>query len=76
MKTLRGIMREGFLFTVQRNTTVAAAVRTMAANNVGIVAVVDADRLCGVFSERDVVRTDDLRFGGLLGSSHRFFLER
>ncbi|MBI4271887.1 MAG: CBS domain-containing protein [Candidatus Rokubacteria bacterium] len=56
MKTLRGIMREGFLFTVQRNTTVAAAVRTMAANNVGIVAVVDADRLCGVFSERDVVQ--------------------
>ena len=56
MKTLRGIMREGFLFTVQRNTTVATAVRTMAANNVGIVAVVDADRLCGVFSERDVVQ--------------------
>ena len=56
MKTLRGIMREGFLFTVQRNTTVAAAVRTMAANNIGIVAVVDTDRLCGVFSERDVVQ--------------------
>ena len=56
MKTLREIMREGFLFTVQRNTTVAAAVHTMAANNVGIVAVLDDDRLCGVFSERDVVR--------------------
>jgi len=56
MKTLRGIMREGFLFSVQRNTTVATAVHTMAANNVGIVAVLDGDRLCGVFSERDVVR--------------------
>jgi CBS domain-containing protein len=56
MKTLRGIMREGFLFTVQRNTTVATAVHTLAANNIGIVAVLDGDRLCGVFSERDVVR--------------------
>ena len=56
MKTLRQIMREGFLFTVQRNATVATACRTMAENNVGIVAVLDGDRLCGVFSERDVVR--------------------
>ena len=56
MKTLRQIMREGFLFTVQRNATVATACSTMAENNVGIVAVLDGDRLCGVFSERDVVR--------------------
>ena len=56
MKTLRGIMREGFLFTVQRNATVATAVHAMATNDVGIVAVLDGDRLCGVFSERDVVR--------------------
>ena len=28
----------------------------MAADNVGIVAILDADPLCGVFSERDVVR--------------------
>ncbi|MBI2014977.1 MAG: CBS domain-containing protein [Candidatus Rokubacteria bacterium] len=56
MKTLREIMREGFLFTVQRNATVATACRTMAENNVGIVAVLDGDRLVGVFSERDVVR--------------------
>jgi CBS domain-containing protein len=56
MKRLRDIMRHGFLFTVQRGATVAEAVRTMAANNVGIVAVLDGDRLVGVFSERDVVR--------------------
>jgi CBS domain-containing protein len=56
MKTLRQIMREGFLFTVQRNATVATACRTMAESNVGIVAVLDGDRLVGVFSERDVVR--------------------
>ena len=56
MKRLRDIMRHGFLFSVQRGGTVADAVRTMAANNVGIVAVLDGDRLVGVFSERDVVR--------------------
>jgi CBS domain-containing protein len=56
MKRLRDIMRHGFLFTIQQSATVADAVRTMAANNVGIVAILDGDRLCGVFSERDVVR--------------------
>ena len=56
MKKLRDIMRHGFLFTVQRGAMVAEAVRTMAANNVGIVAVLDDDRLIGVFSERDVVQ--------------------
>src|SRR5437660_11780475 len=56
MKTLRHIMRHGFLFTLQRDTTVADACRLMAAHNVGIVAVLDGERLCGVFSERDVTR--------------------
>src|SRR5256884_8928813 len=56
MKKLRDIMRHGFLFTVQRGATVAEAARTMAANNVGIVAVLDGDRLVGGFSERDGVQ--------------------
>lgn len=56
MKRLREIMREGFLFAVRRNATVAEAARTMAEKNVGIVVVLDDDRLVGVFSERDVVR--------------------
>lgn len=56
MKKLREIMRPDFLFVVQGTATVADAVRTMAANNVGIVAVLDGDRLVGVFSERDVVQ--------------------
>jgi signal-transduction protein with cAMP-binding, CBS, and nucleotidyltransferase domain len=56
MKTLRHVMRHGFLFMLQRDTTVADACRMMAAHNVGIVAVLDGERLCGVFSERDVVR--------------------
>src|SRR2546429_8424138 len=56
MKKLRDIMRHGFLCTVQRGATVAEAARTMAANNVGIVAVLEGDRLVGVFSERDIVQ--------------------
>jgi CBS domain-containing protein len=56
MKTLRDIMRLGFLFTVSRHATVAEAVRLMTKNNVGIVSVLEGDKLVGVFSERDVVR--------------------
>jgi CBS domain-containing protein len=56
MKRLRDIMRYGFLFTVQRDATVAEAVHVMAKNNVGIVSVLEGDKLVGVFSERDVVR--------------------
>ena len=56
MKTLGDIMRPGFLFTLQRTDTVADACRVMAENNVGIVIVLDGDRLVGVFSERDVVQ--------------------
>lgn len=56
MKKLHEIMRHGFLFMVQRRATVTEAVRLMAEHNIGIVAVLDGDRLVGVFSERDVVR--------------------
>ena len=56
MKKLLDIMRPGFLFMVQRHAKVIDAVRVMASDNVGIVIVLDGDRLTGVFSERDVVR--------------------
>ncbi len=56
MKKLREIMRAGFLFSVQRVETVREAVQLMSANNVGIVLVLEGERLVGVFSERDVVR--------------------
>ena len=56
MKRLREIMRHGFLFMVQRHVMVAEAVRVMATHNVGIVIVVDGEKMVGVFSERDVVR--------------------
>jgi len=56
MKKLRDIMRYGFLFTVDHQASVAEAVRVMTKNNVGIVSVLDGNKLVGVFSERDVVR--------------------
>ena len=56
MKKLRDIMREGFLFAVRKDATVAEAARTMTERNVGIVVVLENDRLIGVFSERDAVR--------------------
>jgi len=56
MKTVGEIMRPGFLHTVPREATVAQAVRLMTEHNVGIVSVLEGDRLVGVFSERDVVR--------------------
>jgi CBS domain-containing protein len=56
MKKLRDIMREGFLFAVRKDATVTEAAHTMTEKNVGIVVVLDGDRLVGVFSERDAVR--------------------
>ena len=56
MTLLRDIMREGFIFAVQRRAPVSEAAHVMEAHNIGIVAVLDGERLCGVFSERDVVR--------------------
>ncbi|MGH7399005.1 MAG: CBS domain-containing protein, partial [Candidatus Rokuibacteriota bacterium] len=56
MKKLRDVMRPGFLYVVQRGAPVRQAAQVMTANNVGIVLVLDGERLVGVFSERDVVR--------------------
>jgi signal-transduction protein with cAMP-binding, CBS, and nucleotidyltransferase domain len=56
MKKLREIMREGFIFGLQRTATVAEAADMMTKNNIGIVAVLEGERLVGVFSERDVVQ--------------------
>jgi len=56
MKKLRDIMREGFLFAVRKDATVTEAARTITEKNVGIVVVLDNERLIGVFSERDAVQ--------------------
>ena len=56
MTKLRDIMRPGFVLAVPGETTVVEAAQAMMDRNVGMVAVIDGDRLAGLFSERDVVR--------------------
>ncbi len=41
--------------TVSRETTVLEAARLMSKMRIGAVAVVEQDRLCGIFSERDLM---------------------
>jgi signal-transduction protein with cAMP-binding, CBS, and nucleotidyltransferase domain len=58
MKTLRNILDEGggVLHVLQRTATVSDAASLMEKHNVGIVAVLDGQKLVGVVSERDIVR--------------------
>jgi CBS domain-containing protein len=56
VKTLREIMRDGFIFAIQSDGMVAEAGRMMEAHNIGIVSVLEGERLVGLFSERDIVR--------------------
>jgi CBS domain-containing protein len=56
MKTLGDVMTPGPLFTVQQDAAVTEAVWVMDTHNVGILTVLDGQRLVGVLSERDVVR--------------------
>ncbi len=56
MTKVRDIMVPGFVHAVEIGDSVADAVSMMRDRNVGIVAVLDRDRLVGLVSERDVVR--------------------
>ncbi len=56
MATIRELLRDREVFTVQSNITVREAANIMADRNVGAVPVLDGSDLVGVFSERDVVR--------------------
>ena len=49
------------LVTVSARTSVISAVRTMHEEHIGAVAVVDNDRLTGIFSERDLMNRVVLR---------------
>jgi CBS domain-containing protein len=54
MSTLRDLCQREVFF-VRAGQTVLEAARYMAERNVGAVAVLDQDRLAGIFSERDVL---------------------
>jgi CBS domain-containing protein len=55
MMSIRDLISNRSVFTVDRNVSVQAAVEYMAQKNIGAVSVMDGDRLVGIFSERDVI---------------------
>jgi CBS domain-containing protein len=52
---VRAIIRDRETFTVEPDATILSATRLMAERQVGAVPIVDANRLVGVLSERDVM---------------------
>ena len=56
MATIRELLRDREVYTVQSNSTVREATAFMTERNVGAVPVLRGTDLVGVFSERDVVR--------------------
>jgi CBS domain-containing protein len=55
MMTIRELISNRSVYTVDSGATVQAAVEYMAHNNIGAVTVMDGSRLVGIFSERDVI---------------------
>lgn len=55
MHTVRELIKGPEVVCVNIDDTVRTAVNVLAKNRVGLVAVLDGDRLSGVFSERDLV---------------------
>jgi CBS domain-containing protein len=56
MATIRELLRDREVYTVQFNNTVRDVATFMAERNIGAVPVLRDSELVGVFSERDVVR--------------------
>ena len=52
---IRSVMEKKKLLTAAPDTTVSQAAKLMAKSNVGAVMVVEAERLIGIFTERDAV---------------------
>lgn len=55
MKSIKAILGDRQMFTVERRCSVAEAARLMSARQIGAVPVVEDGRLVGIFSERDVL---------------------
>jgi len=56
MDTVGNIVQNRGVFTVQRGQTVIEAVQFMVEKGIGAVAVLNEDRLVGIFSERDLMK--------------------
>jgi len=55
MTTVRELIQNRLVYTIDRSETVQAAAEFMALKNIGAVSVMEASLLVGIFSERDVV---------------------
>jgi CBS domain-containing protein len=53
--TVKQLIENRSLYTVDMNTSVQAAAEFMSEHNIGAVSVMDGPRLVGIFSERDVI---------------------
>jgi CBS domain-containing protein len=56
MPRLKDILRRRFVSSIAPGLTVAEAARRMTELNVGAILVLESGKLCGVFSERDLMR--------------------
>lgn len=56
MDTIKDIIKDREIYTVESGTTIKAAVNYMAEKGVGLVPVLKDGKLVGVFSERDLVK--------------------
>jgi CBS domain-containing protein len=58
MKTVRDILRHKgtAIYSVKPDSYIYEALKLMDEKNIGAVLVLDGDRLCGIFSERDYAR--------------------
>ena len=55
MKSVKELINNRSVYTVDKSVTVQAVVEYMAQKSIGAVSVLDGDRLVGIFSERDVI---------------------
>lgn len=56
MKTLKELIGNRPLLTIQKDLTVRQASEFMTKNKIGLVPIFDGDKLVGVFSERDLLQ--------------------
>ncbi len=56
MESIKEMLNGREVFTVQSGSTIKETVNYMASKKVGLVPVLDRERLLGVFSERDLVK--------------------
>jgi CBS domain-containing protein len=55
MKQIAELIEGQTLYVIEPDVNVRSAAQTMAERNIGAIAVVDAGRLAGIFSERDIM---------------------